>query len=157
MHRVFADMDDVVVDFSGFAREKNLTPDEIKRHPNAYFDMKPIPGAIEALHELIRLGFEVFIAAKPPTGVADSYRDKALWIFHYIPELSRHLIITPDKGLLGDEGDFLCDDRPEKANCEKFRGTLLRFQNGYGWKEALEYLRPKSPLLRTQFLAQSKL
>ena len=97
--------------------------------------------AIEAVHSLIGMGFEVWIATKPPTGIARAYADKAEWVFDHLPELKRRIIITHDKGLLGNENDFLCDDRPHKANCEQFRGTLLRFVDGYHWPQALEYFR----------------
>ncbi len=84
---------------------------------------------------------EVWAATKPPTGIAFAYGDKASWIFENAPELRRKLIITHDKGLLGDEGDFLIDDRPHKANCEKFKGELIVFGNGCGWPEILEKFR----------------
>lgn len=145
MRRVFIDMDGVIVDFDGYKSAKGLTADEVKRYPGAYLDMLPIPGAIEAVRQVIAMGFEVFIATKPPTGVSGPYGDKAAWIFRHIPELTRHLIITPDKGLLGNEDDFLCDDRPHKANCENFAGTLLRFTDGFHWPQALDVLKHINP------------
>ena len=74
--------------------------------------MPPIDGAIEAVRSVIGMGYEVWVATKPPTGVHYAYSDKAAWIFKHLPELKRRLIITHDKGLLGDAGDYLCDDRP---------------------------------------------
>jgi 5'(3')-deoxyribonucleotidase len=87
------------------------------------------------------MGYEVWAATKPPTGVAFAYADKAQWIFDHLPELKRRIILTHDKGLLGDEGDFLIDDRPHKANCEKFRGVLIAFGEGMRWPEILEWFR----------------
>jgi len=145
MNRVFVDMDGVIVDFDAYKTEHGLTGDEVKRKPGAYLEMPPIAGAKEAVRSLIGMGFEVWIATKPPTGVPYAYSDKAAWIFEHLPELKRRIVVTHDKGLLGDAGDFLCDDRPHKANCERFAGTLLRFVDGFHWPQALEFMRTKRP------------
>ncbi|CDQ10463.1 5 nucleotidase, deoxy, cytosolic type C [Acidithiobacillus ferrivorans] len=141
MNRVFIDMDGVIVDFDAYKKASGLTSYEIKRKPGAYLDMPPIDGAIEAVRIVIDMGFEVWIATKPPTGVSYAYSDKAAWVFNHLPELKRRLIITHDKGLLGDCGDYLCDDRPHKANCADFPGTLLAFVDGFHWPQALAFLR----------------
>jgi hypothetical protein len=138
--RVFIDMDGVIVDFAGYAEQVGLPGVELKKVPGAYRAMAPIPGAIEAVRELIARGYEVWIATKPPTGVAGAYSEKAAWIFEYLPELSHRLVITHDKGFLGDADDFLIDDRPHKANCESFAGTLLPFVDGMTWALVLERL-----------------
>ena len=103
--------------------------------------MKPIEGAIEAVRSLIGMGFDVWVATKPPTGIAYAYRDKAQWIFDHLPELKRKIIVTHDKGLLGDKEDYLCDDRPHKANCQQFKGMLIPFTNGFNWDQALIFFR----------------
>ncbi len=139
--RVFVDMDGVIVDFAAYMQSSGLTAAEIKHQPGAYLAMPPIDGALEAVRSVIDLGFEVWIATKPPTGIAYAYADKAAWIFQHLPELERRLIITHDKGLLGDAGDYLCDDRPHRANCANFPGTLLAFVDGFHWPQALAVLR----------------
>lgn len=141
MNRVFVDMDGVIVDFDAYMKAHGLTGDEVKEKPGAYLEMPAIPGAIEAVRSLIGMGYEVWIATKPPTGVPYAYSDKAAWILNHLPELKRRIIITHDKGLLGDSGDILCDDRPHKANCEKFAGMLIKFIDGYHWQDALEVFR----------------
>ena len=143
MNRVFVDMDGVIVDFDAYAKKVGLPGEAIKRMPGAYLEMSAIPGAVAAVRSLIGMGFEVWIATKPPTGVPHAYSDKAAWVMRELPELKRRIIVTHDKGLLGDAGDYLLDDRPHKANCEKFAGTLLRFVDGYHWPEALEFFRNK--------------
>lgn len=141
MNRVFVDMDGVVVDFDAFKIAFGLTGDQVKCMPGAYLGMTAMPGAIAAVRSLIGMGFEVWMATKPPTGIPHAYSDKAAWVIANLPELKRRIIITHDKGLLGDAGDYLCDDRPHKANCEKFQGTLLRFVDGYHWPQALDFFR----------------
>lgn len=141
MNRVFVDMDGVIVDFDAYKTAQGLSGDEVKCQPGAYLAMPAIHGALEAVRSVIGMGFEVWIATKPPTGVTNAYSDKAAWVIQYLPELRRRIIVTHDKGLLGDSGDYLCDDRPHKANCERFSGTLLRFMDGYHWPQALEFFR----------------
>lgn len=138
-------MDGVIVDFDAFKVAKGLTGDQVKKLPGAYLEMPPIPGAIEAVRSVIGMGFEVWIATKPPTGIHYAYSDKAAWVFKHLPELKRRIIITHNKGLLGGAGDFLCDDRPHKANCQDFSGTLLAFVDGYHWPQALEHFRQNRP------------
>lgn len=137
MNRVFIDMDGVIVDFDAYKTARGLTGDEVKATPGAYLDMPAIPGALDAVRSVIGMGYEVWIATKPPTGVPHAYSDKAAWVMRELPELKRRIIVTHDKGLLGDATDFLLDDRPHKANCEQFPGRLLRFVNGYHWPQAL--------------------
>lgn len=139
--KIFVDMDGVIVDFEAYMKAKNMTGDEVKKLKGAYLAMPAIDGAIEAVRSLIGMGFDVWIATKPPTGISYAYSDKAQWILDNLPELKRKIIITHDKGLLGCSADFLCDDRPNKANCEQFAGNLIRFENGYHWSEALSFFK----------------
>jgi len=141
MNRVFVDMDGVIVDFEGYMNEHGLTGDEVKCLDGIYLRLAPIPGALDAVRSLIGMGYDVWIATKPPTGYAQAYADKVSWILEHLPELKRRIVVTHNKGFLGDAGDFLCDDRPHKARCEEFAGTLLRFTDGYHWPQALTFFR----------------
>lgn len=143
--RIFVDMDGVVVDFEGYMNSLGLPANVVKKMPGAYASMLPIPGAIASVRALIDLGFEVWIATKPPTGIPHAYGEKVRWIMKYLPELVDRIIITHDKGLLGDSNDFLCDDRPHKANCMKFAGTFLPFVDGYHWDQALAHFETVAP------------
>jgi len=129
--RIFFDMDGVLVDFERYMRKHDLTGDEAKKLPGAYLEMEPIAGALEGIRKVMSIagqyGGEVWLATKPPTGIPWAYADKVSWVLEHLPELKRRIIITHDKGLLGGEGDYLIDDRPHRANCEEFRGTLVHF------------------------------
>lgn len=138
--RVFVDMDGVLVDFDGYMQTHGLTPEQTKNKPGAYLSMKPMPGAIEAMEKLMAMDVEVWIATKPPTGVALAYSDKVFWILNHLPELKEKIIITHDKGLLGGDQDHLIDDRPHKANCEHFTGTLISYVDGMTWEHVLDRL-----------------
>lgn len=148
MNRVFVDMDGVIADFEGMRDTFKMTSDQYKVQPGAYLMIEPLPGALEAVRSLIGAGYDVFIATKPPTGIAFAYADKVTWILNYLPELKRKIIVTHDKGLLGDSGDFLVDDRPHKANCTQFKGTLVTFdskgQKGVTWPEAIQQIKSQS-------------
>lgn len=143
MNRVFVDMDGVVVDFDAHCKKWDITGDQVKKKPGAYLEMHPIPGALAALKSLSGMGYEVWLATKPPTGISFAYADKAEWVFRHAPELKRRLILTHDKGLLGDVDDYLIDDRPHRANCVKFAGTLIHFGDGHRWAEILAAFRAR--------------
>lgn len=135
--KIFVDMDGVLVDFDDLMKRMRKPGEVVKKTPGAYLAMKPVDGALDCVRELIALGFEVWIATKPPTGVAQAYAEKAQWILDHLPELATRIIITHDKGLLGGEDDFLVDDRPHKANCCNFRGEFLHFGPSFGWPEVM--------------------
>lgn len=140
--RVFIDMDGVIVDFDRAAKEQAVAGDVLKTMKGAYLRMEAVDGALTAVRSIIGMGYDVWIATKPPTGIAWAYADKAAWIFQHLPELSRKLVITHDKGMLGGPADILIDDRPHKANCEAFQGLLLRFgHDGMNWPRVLAILR----------------
>lgn len=138
MNRVFIDLDGVIVDFVKFMRDSGMSADDVKKHPQAYLLMEPIVGALSAVRTLIARGHAVWVATKPPTGVHQAYGDKAAWVLHHLPELATRIVITHDKGFLGDSGDYLIDDRPHKANCHEFAGTLIPFMDGMTWEKVLD-------------------
>jgi 5'(3')-deoxyribonucleotidase len=130
--RIFLDMDGVLVDFAKFRAISGMTGDEIKKLPGAYLDMDAIPDALNAVHLLVSRGHDVWIATKPPTGIAYAYADKVSWILKHLPELKRKIVLTHNKSLL--RGDVLVDDRPHKAKANEFQGQVITFTN---WPEVL--------------------
>ncbi len=130
-------MDGVIVDFDGYKDKLGLTVDQVKKKHGAYLEMLPFPEAVSSIRTLIAEGYDIWLATKPPTGISFAYSDKAEWVFKHFPELKRKLIITPDKGMLGDRFDVLVDDRPDKANCRQFRGLLIPFVDGRTWDDIM--------------------
>jgi 5'(3')-deoxyribonucleotidase len=143
MNRVFVDLDGVVVDFDSYAESLGLSGAKVKTIRGAYLEMKAFPGALESVRSLIGMGYEVWIATKPPTGISYAYADKVEWVLRHLPELKRRIILTHDKGLLGDFGDYLIDDRPHKNNCENFEGHLIAFKKGNQWPEIIAAFRER--------------
>lgn len=138
-------MDGVLVDFDRYMRDHNLTADEVKEKPGAYAEMLPMPDAIESVRKLIVLGHDVWLASKPPTAQPHAYADKVRWVMQWLPELTRKIILTHDKGLLGNEDDTLIDDRPWKANCRDFAGNLIIFGSSsyMTWNDVLCDFQPE--------------
>jgi hypothetical protein len=125
--KIFVDMDGVWADFEKAQIASGLSADEYKLRQGAYRHLDEIPGASAGIDFLLSLSVEVFIATKIPTRNPYSATEKLLWIEERKPQLLERAIITPHKGLLGTTGDFLIDDRPHKANCREFEGTLMTF------------------------------
>ena len=134
-------MDGVLVDFDQLLRDLGVGVEALKRMPGAFRRMRPMPGAIEGVRALIAMGFEVWVASKPVTGAPHCYAEKVEWILNHLPELKRRIILTHDKGLLGDRGNFLIDDRPQKANCYAFPGNLIVFGGACNWDYVVRTLR----------------
>lgn len=139
MKKIFIDMDGVIVDFDRYMKDNGMSAEAVKRGQDSYLNMLPMEGAIDAVRALIALDYDVWIASKPPTAVPGAYADKVAWIMHYLPELERKIILTSNKGLLGGEGDYLIDDRPHKAGCEDFEGTLIHFTEDHGWNDIVAF------------------
>jgi 5'(3')-deoxyribonucleotidase len=143
--RIFLDQDGPLANFDGYMKKHNLKGDQIKVMEGAYLNLEPTVGAIEGVKSLNGMGkFDLWIATKPPVGIPFACADKVSWILKHFPDLKRKIIITHDKGLLGDYRDFLVDDRPHKANCESFAGTLIPFKDGMDWPQLIDYFR-KAP------------
>lgn len=128
---VYVDMDGVLVDYDGEMKSRNLTGKELKVIQGAYRTMKPFPGAIEAIRKIEALGFYVHLATKIPDEIPGrnlyAATEKLFWVEEHIPDKVTHMTITSDKGQLGDEDDFIIDDRLHKAKLYKFKGTTLHF------------------------------
>lgn len=150
MNRIFVDMDGVLVDYLGYCETMGMTPDEVNVAPNSFYHMSPIPGAIDSVRELIALGFDVFIASMPPYEAPHAYMDKAKFITEWLPELKKKIILTQDKGLLGDYSDFIIDDRPNHCNIKNFRGILVQYvHGGFEWPEIMAYFRKEAEMINS--------
>lgn len=78
----------------------------------SYYDLEPMPGAVDALHEMVERGHEVRIVTSPWITNPTCASDKLAWMMrHFGPEWGRRVIIASDKTLV--MGDYLIDDKPE--------------------------------------------
>jgi 5'-nucleotidase len=95
--------------FKGLGTEEELV--EIFTRDGFYYDLEPMPGAIEGFRNMAaQPGIELFICTAPMDN--SSYTEKANWVEHYLgKEWLKKLVVTKDKTLI--VGDYLIDDKPE--------------------------------------------
>ena len=146
--RVFVDMDNVLVDFeSGLAQVSEEVKQEYEGRldeiPGMFGLMKPMPGAIEAMHELQK-HYDLFILSTAPWKNPSAWSDKVIWVTKYLDDVfHKRMVITHRKDLC--LGDYLIDDRGKNGTSE-FTGEWIEFgsEKFTDWNCVLEYLGIKS-------------
>lgn len=142
--RVFVDMDNVLVDFeSGLAQvseeEKKEYEGRLDEIPGLFGLMKPIPGSIEAMHELQKQ-YDLFILSTAPWKNPSAWSDKVTWVTKYLDDVfHKRMVITHRKDLC--QGDYLIDDRGKNGTSE-FAGEWIKFgsEKFPDWDSVLRYL-----------------
>jgi 5'-nucleotidase len=138
---ILIDMDGVLCDFDKRASEladEGVKPHELFKHPNAYRDLEPIPGAIEAWIAL-QEKYETYILSTPPWTNADGWAEKRLWVEKYLGETAKKkLILSHNKGII--KGDYLIDDRIANGVGD-FTGEHIHFGTDSfpDWETVLAY------------------
>lgn len=90
---------------------------EVMSREGFYRDLEPIPGAKQALKEMLKAGHDVRIVTSPWVSNPTCASDKFNWfVRHYGAQWGQRVIITTDKTLV--RGDYLIDDRPEVTGVE---------------------------------------
>ncbi len=91
---------------------------EILLEESFFRGMIPVPGAKEALEEMVRKGFEVFICTSPLSTYGNCVLAKYEWVEEYLgTSWVNKIILTKDKTIV--KADFLIDDKPEITGAEK--------------------------------------
>ena len=145
--RVFVDMDNVLVDFeSGLAQVSEEVKKEYEGRldeiPGLFGLMKPMPGAIEAMHELQK-HYDLFILSTAPWKNPSAWSDKVTWVTEYLDDVfHKRMVITHRKDLC--QGDYLIDDRGKNGTSE-FAGEWIEYgsEKFPDWNSVLEYLNAK--------------
>lgn len=145
--RVFVDMDNVLVDFeSGLAQVSEEVKQEYEGRldeiPRLFGLMKPMPGAIEAVHELQK-HYDLFILSTVPWKNPSAWSDKVAWVTGYLDDVfHKRMVITHRKDLC--LGDYSIDDRGKNGTSE-FTGDWIEFgsEKFPDWNSVLEYLNAK--------------
>ena len=147
MKRLFFDMDNVLVDFqSGLdqmsEKMKAKYAGRLDEIPDLFGKMKPMPGAIEAVHKLAKV-YDVFILSTAPWKNPSAWSDKVKWVTNYLDDVfHKRMIITHRKDLV--EGDYLIDDRGKNGTSD-FKGEWIQFGSMRfpDWDHVLDYLLPE--------------
>jgi 5'-nucleotidase len=119
-------MDDTIADFSGSPLLPSGYPFDVHAmyEPGFFIGLKVIPGALSAVREIIRMGYEVQILSQPVDVSSHSYSEKVQWIGLHFPDLISKINFTQDKGNF--VGDYLIDDNEEKWK-DKFEANGGKF------------------------------
>jgi 5'(3')-deoxyribonucleotidase len=139
---VLIDMDGVICDFDKRAKELEsigVKGHSLFRHPDAYRDLEPINGAVDAWHAL-QEKYETYILSTPPWSNPDVWAEKRSWVQKYLGDSAKKkLILCHHKGII--RGDYLIDDRIANGVAD-FQGEHIHFGNEEypGWEEVLQRL-----------------
>ncbi len=148
---LYIDMDNVLVDFSsGINQLDEKTKQEYKGNydevPSIFSKMKPLEGAIEAVHQLVK-EYDVYVLSTAPWLNPTAWQDKIEWIHRYFGKdkesiLYKRLIISHHKNL--NKGAFLIDDRTKNGVAD-FTGEHIHFgtKKFPDWSSVLVYLLKK--------------
>jgi hypothetical protein len=130
-------MDDCIADFCrhpAFAGQVVTDANCAVMYKKGFFlSLEPVEGALVAVRQLIRMGYDVQIATQPVAESAYSYREKVQWLGLWFPELIKKVNMVQDKGLL--KADYLVDDRPDKwqKGFEANGGKFVNFEYVAPW------------------------
>lgn len=146
--RVFVDMDNVLVDFqSGLDQQSEQTLQQyagrLDEIPGLFGKMKPLVGAIDAVHQLNEY-YDLFILSTAPWNNPSAWSDKVNWVTEYLDDLFRkRMVITHRKDLC--QGEYLIDDRGKNGTSE-FSGEWIEFgsERFPDWQSVLDYLIPSN-------------
>lgn len=134
--RVYFDMDGVLADFEKEAIDRNIPFNELKVKIDAYRHLPIMEGSKEAVKRFLEAGYEIFILTKIPTANPYAASEKIFWVQEHFPEFADRIVISPDKGALGQEGHILIDDHPEWANAHSFAergGQVIKFSRDWSY------------------------
>ena len=146
---LYIDMDGVIVDFMSGVEKQSMADrakygKKVGDIPGVFKDMRPMPGAIDAVNELVK-HYDVYILTHAPWGNPSAWIDKLNWIQKYFgigtdSILRDRLIIAGNKSLL--RGDYLIDDRP-KHGASEFKGKWIKFDaEKCNWSRVMGLLVP---------------
>lgn len=77
-----------------------------------FFDLEPMPGAVEYFSRMLDEGFDLVVVTQPPRQSDYAVRDKRNWMSLHFPEFDlSNMIFCHRKDMV--MGDLLFDDKPD--------------------------------------------
>lgn len=150
---LYIDMDSTLVDFktrlAGVDQKlRDAYLDREDEMPGLFALMPPMPGAIEAFHELAGI-FDTYILSTGPWKNPSAWQHKVEWVHLHLgmdedsPAYKR-LILSHHKEL--NVGDFLVDDRPLHNGADGFAGEVVAFgtEKFPDWGAVTAYLKDRA-------------
>lgn len=115
---------------AGLDEEGIRAVNETMAKAGLYADMDIVPGAPEALNEMLDNGYEVFVVTSPYITNPTCASDKLDWLEKNIgPGWAKRAILTSDKTLI--RGDILIDDKPNIEGVMKPVWEHILFTQSY--------------------------
>ncbi len=137
---VFVDLDKVLFDYEG-AWLRDIAANPKIQYPQAiykfYENLEPLPNAVDSIHFLDKIGYEVFPATRQSAKNPLCYTEKAVSVEKHLGfKYAEKLFIAPDKTLL--IGDYLIDDNI----WEGFKGEMIHFGSPRfpNWGAVVDYM-----------------
>lgn len=94
---------------------------DVAAEPGFFESMDPVPGALEGVDRLLRMGHDVRICSKPLEAHPRCAEEKRAWVRRYLGAWwEQRAIITPRKS--DYSADALIDDRPDLRDYMRRRG-----------------------------------
>lgn len=98
--------------------------------PGFIRNLPPVPGALQAVKELLALGMDVRICTSPLTQFENCVAEKYLWVEKNLGrDATARLILTKDKTLV--QGNLLIDDKPQIEGAVTPRWKHILFDAPY--------------------------
>jgi 5'-nucleotidase len=120
--------------------ERLISPEagkEIRRiswQKNFFLSLDPIPGAIDALNEMLAVGYEVYICTSPQSRFENCVDEKYRWVLAHMGRAwTDRMIVTKDKTLVN--GDILVDDKPNITGLVEPSWTRIYYEQPYNRNE----------------------
>lgn len=122
-----------------------------------FFDLEPMPGAVENFQKLLNDGYDLVVVTQPPRRADMAIHDKRRWMKKHFNDYDHsHMIFCHRKDMV--RGDLLFDDKPDhlihwkKINPDNMIATLdwrynkdipthFRGSLENGWEEFYQFVK----------------
>jgi 5'-nucleotidase len=113
-----------------FPEEYHAQIDALSVQAGFFRSLPPIPGALDAMREMLSLGYDVRICTAPKKVFHHCVPEKFLWVEQHLGrEWVERIVMTRDKTLVS--GAILIDDKPKVTGVRKPEWEHIVFDRPY--------------------------